>query len=230
MKTEQIIGNRRCYIYSEDSADIYFIQPIDEHDLEVLDREVEIIKELSGGSRFVLAAFLVDDWNKELSPWEVPAVFGKENFGGGAEETLSYILNTLISTLNEMYGSMEKRYYIGGYSLAGLFSLWSAYRTDIFQGVAAASPSVWFQNWNNYIEAHTIQTPKIYLSLGDKEEKARNRIMSTVGDNIRLQHKILSESANVKECILEWNKGNHFMNSEVRTAKGFSWLINSCGG
>ena len=26
-------------------------------------------------------------------------------------------------------------------------------------------------------------------------------------------------------CILEWNPGNHFRESEIRTAKAFAWLL-----
>jgi hypothetical protein len=29
-----------------------------------------------------------------------------------------------------------------------------------------------------------------------------------------------------KECILEWNKGNHFKQPDLRTAKAFAWLMN----
>ena len=27
------------------------------------------------------------------------------------------------------------------------------------------------------------------------------------------------------ECVLEWNKGNHFKEPDIRTAKAFAWLI-----
>ncbi len=29
-----------------------------------------------------------------------------------------------------------------------------------------------------------------------------------------------------KNYIFEWNEGNHFVQSDVRTAKAFSWCIN----
>ena len=28
------------------------------------------------------------------------------------------------------------------------------------------------------------------------------------------------------DCVLEWNKGNHFKNPDMRTAKAFAWLMN----
>ena len=58
--------------------------------------------------------------------------------------------------------------------MAGLFSLWAAYQTDAFGGVAAASPSIWFPDFLQYMKEHDIRTESVYLSLGDREEKTRN--------------------------------------------------------
>ena len=66
-------------------------------------------------------------------------------------------------------------------------------------------------------------TDKIYLSLGDREEKAKNQIMKQVGDAIRTQAEILKEQ-NIMST-LEWNAGGHFQDSGKRTAKGFLWCI-----
>ena len=48
--------------------------------------------------------------------------------------------------------------------------------------------------------------------------------MSRVGDAIREAVAILNESG--RDCVLEWNKGNHFKNTDLRTAKAFAWLMN----
>ena len=227
MRIEKMIGDKRCYLYESCGADICLIQAVDGHDLEVLDKEVDLIKELAPGVPFTLAAFLIKDWNNELSPWEAPAVFGKEDFGAGAGSTLRYITETLLPWFEENSGPVHKiEYYLGGYSLSGLFALWAAYQTDRFCGIAAVSPSVWFPGWESYMETHNIQTPEVFLSLGIKEEKARNKAMAAVGDNIRRQYELLRNADAVSQCILEWNPGNHFVDSDLRTAKGFAWLLN----
>ena len=113
---------------------------------------------------------------------------------------------------------------LGGYSLAGLFALWAGYQSDVFEGIAAASPSVWFPDWIEYASARKPLTSAVYLSLGDKEEKAKNPIMAQVGLAIRSQEKMLQEQG--VNTILEWNTGNHFVDSEKRMAKGFAWLMN----
>jgi hypothetical protein len=188
------------------------IQMVDDHDLAVISSEVRSIK---AADDFRLIALRVEDWNRDLSPWKAPAVFGNEDFGDGAKETLSTVL---AETRDE-----AKRYYIGGYSLAGLFALWAAYQTDRFEGVAAASPSIWFPGFVGYMEERPIRTPRVYLSLGDREARTRNPIMATVGDCIRKGCGILR--AQGVQCILEWNKGNHFKDPDLRTAAGFTWML-----
>ena len=106
---------------------------VDDHDLEGIETEVAAIRTLTDAD-FLLIAIKVQNWNTDLSPWAAPAVFGKEEFGNGASDTLAEVLKHCTD--------QKKTYIIGGYSLAGLFALWSAYQTDVFKGVAAASPSV----------------------------------------------------------------------------------------
>ena len=47
--------------------------------------------------------------------------------------------------------------------------------------------------------------------------------MSAVGDNIRKQEELLKND-NIN-TILEWNKGGHFRDSDLRVAKAFVWCI-----
>ena len=83
---------------------------------------------------------------------------------------------------------------------------------------------MWFPSFTDYMDEHKIKSRAVYLSLGDKESKARNPVMATVGECIRKAHSILM--ARVVECTLEWNEGNHFKDADKRTAKAFVWLLN----
>ena len=203
--------------YGNKDADIVLVQPVDDHDLEFIESEIRLIGELSGKGPdgFRMIAVQIEDWNRDLSPWEAPPVFGKESFGSGAADTLEGIL--------ELCADPEKKYYIGGYSLAGLFALWAAYRTDRFAGVAAASPSAWFPGFLEYMRTGCLLSPAVYLSLGDREEKTRNPVMATVGACIREMEEIVRSQG--AECALEWNPGNHFREPDVRTAKAFAWVM-----
>ena len=191
------------------------IQMVDDHDLSGMEREVNAITE-SAGDDFFLVALKVDDWNRDLSPWQAPAVFGSEAFGGCAEAALARVLAELRNP--------GKSYYIGGYSLAGLFALWAAFQTDRFEGVAAASPSIWFPGFVDYMRDHPVRARKVYLSLGDREEKTKNPVMASVGDRIRAGYEILREKGT--DCALAWNKGGHFKDADIRTAAAFAWVMN----
>ena len=209
--------------YGNPDADILLIQTADDHDMEVIEKEISYIRELSGNRDFCLIAVKVDDWNKDLSPWPEPAVFGDEDFGEGAPETLKFLLENVLVP-DDLETTPGRRIYLGGYSLAGLFALWAGCQTDAFDGIAAASPSVWFPGFAEYLRNNIPQTKAVYLSMGDREERTRHPLMSQVGNAIRSTYEFLKESG--MDCVLEWNKGNHFKNPDLRTAKAFAWLMN----
>lgn len=219
------VSGKTCFLYHDAGATHLLIQPVDEHDLGSLDQEIDIIRNQAETS-FSLVALLIEDWNQELTPWAAPAVFGKIPFGDGAGNTLKFITEQLLPSLTAN-GICEARtrLLLGGYSLAGLFALWSSYQTNVFDGIAAASPSVWYLQWIDYSTEKKPFAKSIYLSLGDKEEKAKNPVMAQVGNVIRKQHELLiGQEVNT---LLEWNAGNHFVDSEKRMAKGFAWLLNN---
>ena len=215
-------GKRCCVLGDADPAAL-LIQPEGEIREESLARQYEAAAK-AAGAPYLLVLFEVEDWNRELSPWPAPPVFGNESFGDGAEATLWFITEKLLPEVRTRYRlPMEIPVILGGYSLAAFFSLWSVYQTDVFAAASAASPSMWFPGWMEYAGTHQPRTGAIYLSLGNREEKTRNPVMSTVGDCIRRQEQILKD--NGVPCILEWNDGNHFRDPDIRCAKGFAWCI-----
>ena len=201
-------------IYGNVNAPLVLIQMVDGHDPEGIESELAEIRRLTDAD-FCLHAIGVKNWNTDLSPWNAPAVFGKEGFGSGAADTLAAVLTCCTE--------QDRTYIIGGYSLAGLFALWAAHRTDVFKGVAAASPSVWFPGFPDYMRENCIHADSVYLSLGDREEKARNPVMATVGHCIREAQELLKNQG--INTILEWNQGNHFKDADIRTAKAFAWIM-----
>ena len=201
--------------YGDKNASVVLIHPVYDHDLAGMENEIKHIHQ-AVDIDFRLIALKVDSWNRDLSPWNTPAVFGDEDFGNGASATLAEIL--------KLTKDRSKTYYIGGYSIAGLFALWAAYRTNTFRGVGAASPSVWFPGFTDYMKDNDIICDTVYLSLGNKESKTRNTVMATVSDKIREAHSILTDRG--VDCTLEWNEGNHFKNADIRTAKAFAWVMN----
>ena len=214
------IGSRPCRICGEANAEYLLLQMTDEHELQSMESEVAAIAQ--SAHQFLFAAVPVSNWNDALSPWEAPAVWGKQGFGGNAADTLCFLTEQVIPTLKQRFNLPESvKIILGGYSLAGLFALWASTQTDLFYGVAAASPSVWFPGWMEFEQQHPIQAQHVYLSLGDKEEHTKNAVMAAVGDHLRALHSRLAERGT--DCTLEWNSGGHFKDADLRTAKAFQW-------
>lgn len=206
------IAERQVWVHqTTERPEWVIIQPVDEHDLQGMEEEIEWLSNHST-TTFTLVAFRISYWNQELSPWKAPAVFGREDFGDGASKTLCFVLHELVLRFT------GNRYCLGGYSLAGLFAFWSGYQTDVFSSIVGASPSVWFPKWIEFAESHQMKANRVYLSLGDKEPKAKNPVMARVDECIERMHELLD-----CEKILEWNEGNHFKDNAVRTAKGLAW-------
>ncbi len=201
----------QIFEYGNPDASVVLIEPI--HTVDGMENEAAIIRDLAG-ENFLLRAVTVD-WFRDLSPWNAPAVIKGAAFGDGAPETLKEIL--------KLTGNPGKKYVLGGYSMGGLFALWAALQTNAFSGVAAVSPSVWFPGFAEYAASRRMIARRVYLSLGDREEKTRNPVMATVGDRIRELYRLVQ--AQKIPCCLEWNEGNHFRDPDLRTARGFAWVL-----
>lgn len=231
-KEELLIGSHGCTIATEEGrGGFLLVQPTDSHDREELDKEIAYIEQ-NVDAPFTLAAVHVERWFEELAPWPAPPVFGKMPFGDGAAETLRYITDELCPYLSARYGGKSEfgdkkgtswRVILGGYSLAGLFALWAGCRSA-FYGIAAASPSVWYEGWVRYAQAHACLSPRVYLSLGDRETHTKTKVMATVGDRLEEERDLLlGQGVDVK---LEMNPGNHFQDNGIRMGKGFADIMN----
>lgn len=176
-----------------------------------------------------LIIFETTDWNGDFSPWRAPAAFGNESFAGKAPETLLWLTDSLIPKLEKENIIPEGgKKYIAGYSLSGLFALWAFLESDLFDGAASCSGSLWLPGWMEYMESHgRSRDGTVYLSLGTKEEKTRNAAMSAVGDNTRESYARLERDAHISRITLEWNEGGHFANTTDRLVKGMLWLLKS---
>ena len=161
-------------------------------------------------------------------PWADEAVARDPEVGRHAIDTLDYVTRQLLPYIYNRYGQLPC--ILGGYSLGGLFSLWAASECPLFDAVAAASPSVWIKNWDNYADSHPSMARKVYMSLGDREEHARNQRMAAVGDCIRRHHERLKAQLGDGSTTLAWNKGGHFDHEDQRMADAFLWCLERING
>lgn len=175
---------------------------------------------------FCLAAISNLDWNNELSPWESPALYKNDGgFSGGADSYISLLTDKIIPAVCDSMGAKTSYLVLAGYSLAGLFAIYAACKTDIFSRVVSASGSLWFPGFEDYVKSHEfLKMPDcVYLSLGDTESKAKNKVLSTVQDKTECLFELYKSKC--IPVIFELNKGNHFTEPALRTAKGIKWIL-----
>ena len=149
-------------------------------------------------------------WNQELSPWPVETVVSRDMF---------------LDKILELTKDKNKKYYIGGYSLAGLFALWTAHQTGQFSRILSASGSMWYPGWLEYVQEHypAVALKGVYLSVEEQESTSRNAVLHTVGERTRAVAELMAERGIPTK--FELNPGNHFKNPPLRIVKGIKWLL-----
>lgn len=112
-----------------------------------------------------------------------------------------------------------------GYSLAGLFSLYSLYRLECFSLAASVSGSLWYPSFDQFIvSSQRKKTPdKVYLSVGDKEKKTSNPFLSQVEKKTKYVYEYY-KSIGIP-AFYELNDGNHFKDVSLRLAKAIAYLL-----
>lgn len=229
------IGGRKCHIFRngcESRKLPVFYWGIMPDNAKTVRTVASYLKERTDNADFLLTAYESDNWNDDFSPWKAPPVFGTQGFGGGADRTLEWLTDCCIPSVESAYikGAGEIRRFPAGYSLAGLFSLWAFCESDVFAGAVSCSGSLWYDGIMEYMRGKEAAFDRdgsgcIYLSLGEQEERTKQKRMAAVGDNTREVYGMLCENHQNLKCTLEWNRGGHFSETDVRMARGISWVL-----
>lgn len=151
------------------------------------------------------------DWNNDLTPWPAAPVFKKgKAFGGNAETYLYQLENDILPGIESRLGTIPDERWILGVSLAGLFAVWAAARSNSFSRIAAISGSFWFPDFPQWLQTQTF-SPSLkaaYLSLGCREAESRNPHLKDIATRTREVAGILSGKG--IPTTFEWTEGTHF--------------------
>lgn len=168
---------------------------------------------------------VISDWDNTLTPWPAKGLYRNgEDFKGEAPEFLQKLLDELIPAIEQKEGLTPSHRAIAGYSLAGLFAMYAFVNCDTFECAASMSGSFWYEGWADYITSLKLDKRGCgaFVTLGDKERKAKNKLMRTVQEN-----------TDITICALEsWGvkvehhlvPGGHFDNIYQRVGDGISAL------
>lgn len=166
------------------------------------------------------------DWNHDMAPWDVSPVF-KNNapLTGGADAYLRLLTKEIMPEVEKQMAAKPAWRGLAGYSLAGLFAVYSIYHTDLFSAIASVSGSLWYPNIMDYLFSHNMKRVPdfMYFSLGDKEHKTRNPFLKTVRQNT-MEAEEFYRSQGIK-TVFQMNPGNHYQDPAARTAAGIAWLL-----
>ena len=159
------------------------------------------------------------------SPRGRPGAHARRPFSGGAGECLPLLTENILPQAEALLPASPAWRGLAGYSLAGLFAIWALYQTDIFSRAASMSGSLWYPGLLDYLSART--PPRrpdcLYLSLGDREARARDTVLKTV----RRETEAVAAHFRARgiPTALEFPPGNHFQNVTERMAAGIGWLL-----
>ena len=220
---ELAFGHRRVCLYKLVEGSVPLVYSIDYHENGQL--LLEACRQV-GCSGFNLVTISGLHWNQELSPWPVETVVSRDDrFEGQAGQWLPVLTGEVVPQVERLLDAPPAWRCLAGYSMAGLFAVWTAFQTDLFTRILSASGSMWYPGWLEFARDHELAVPLqgIYLSVGDKESTSRNAVLQTVGERTR-QIADLMASRGIT-ATFELNPGNHFKNPPLRVVKGIKWLL-----
>lgn len=175
---------------------------------------------------FTLVAVSGLDWNHDMAPWDIPPISeGHTPCTGGAGDYLQLLTERIMPQAEKLAPDVSWR-GLAGYSLAGLFAVYSLYQTDLFSRIASMSGSLWFPGFLEYAASHEMKRLPdcAYFSIGDRENRTRNPYLKTVRENTEKMERLCAESG--IHTFFQLNQGNHYKNAAQRTAAGIAWLLN----
>lgn len=198
----------------------------------------------------------VDLWEENFSPWCAPRVFAKgPNFGDGAQKTLDTLIDQVIPWTESDLTEPPAYRVLVGYSLAGLFSLWTGVSQQVacgcqpgtattpqlsgpgapyvdasvatFQRIGAVSGSFWFPGLLDYVDQQ-LRGGVVGLThayLSLGDREARTPNPQIM--HVRENAELLASRLESAgiTSMFELNRGNHFQNVEGRIQKALDWLV-----
>ena len=192
------------------------------------EEEEAVVKLLQGQEYFSFPLLCINNlnWQKDMCPWDSPALIKNEkDFIGGADEYLFLLEKEIIPRAVEILGEEPTYYALAGYSLAGLFALYAGYRSSLFSRIASVSGSLWYPDFVSFAKEKKMlsKAERLYLSLGTEEAKTKHAVLSTIESKTR---ELVEHYQSSGYCVIfEQNPGNHFCEVEQRIEKGIRWIM-----
>ena len=220
MKTSRIYHELNLDIVTTESDDVcYLLLPE-----RLKETEMDWLEELVQKYSVNIVAISGMQWNDALTPWKAPALNPKEeDFKGKAKDFLASLLGDIFVNTEQSLRLHHPKRHLIGVSLAGLFAVWASTATNKFESVASISGSFWYDGFVEWFKEQELKTDRYFLSLGDKEVKAKNERLASVGSCTEAILQIIQDKS--KEVTFLTDDGNHFDFFKERIEKAISASI-----
>lgn len=175
---------------------------------------------------FILVGIDQLNWCTDLAPWYCePSGPTDTACYGGAEAYLKVLCEQIIPEAEKRLGFPVEHRFLAGYSLAGLFAVWSMYHTDLFERMISGSGSFWFPDFDTYAKEHQlVRKPlSIYFSLGKEESHTAYPIFNTVQVRTDWLYHWYQDMGIDTTLVME--PGDHYTDPWSRMCRGIAWTL-----
>lgn len=220
LKNQYTFSNVQASVFGNDKPGpvLYFNSPLPGSGelLKLINEEIE--------TPFHLILLSGMKWDDALTPWPMgPTVPGDQPCAGNADHYLARLEKEIIPVVEQGLEITER--IITGYSLSGLFAIYSLYKCSLFSKAASMSGSLWYPGFVDYVKTHSfVKKPEaVFFSLGKEESKTSNPYFRNVLVNTEAIVEYYHSLSIPLDFVLE--PGNHFYEVNERVVRGFQWIL-----
>lgn len=184
------------------------------------------LKEATDGNLSLVAITVpLDDWSQVLAPWSTPE--GWPQYVActkGAESYLKVLTEQIVLQAESFIKNPGER-VLAGYSLAGLFTIWAFFYTDLFTKAATASASLWFPGFEKWFMDHSMKRlpEAIYFSCSVEEFDSDNPYLAPEKPTTLALVKWFQEHKVPTTLVLD--PCNHYEDVVRRTKASILWTL-----
>lgn len=190
--------------------------------------EMDSFRQLEQVVQRPFSCLVVSDlnWDTDMCPFNAPQINKWSGpFKAGADAYLEELTGEIIPFVLQKTNTEPSEIIISGYSLAGLFAIYSLYKTDLFSRVVSCSGSLWMPKAKEFFLQHELlRTPDaVYLSIGETESATKNQFLSKGQINTEAVIECLKGRGIHTKYVI--NPGNHTFEVCKRLVKGLAWIL-----
>lgn len=219
------IGSLKIHVFpaATENSPVVYLHGLDGFALDV---EPTLEDAYDGKVSLVVITIPYEEWSNLLAPWSTPDGWPQYvACTGGAPEYIKTFTGQIVPKAESFMQKPGER-VLAGYSLAGLFAIWSLFETDLFDKIACASGSLWFPGFEKWFFTHQMKRiPEyVYFSISDEEFNSENKYLEPVKPTTIAVRNWFDRQGVETTFVLD--PGDHYQDVLQRTSAAIFWVLN----